>query len=61
MQGFLIFQIADGTKFQKGVVHVQRYPGAKGSDARYMTSVEHKLLDAVIKYFAPFAKLKPDN
>lgn len=51
----------DGTKFPKGVVHVQRYPGAKGSDARYMTSVEHKLLDAVIKYFAPFAKLKPDN
>lgn len=52
---------SDGKVFPKGVVHVQRYPGANGSDARYMTSSEHKMLDAVISYFAPFAKLRPDN
>ena len=50
---------SDGTKFPKGVVHVQRYPGANGSDARYMTSAEHQVLDAVISYFAPFARLTP--
>ena len=50
---------SDGTKFPKGVVHVQRYPGANGSDARYMTSAEYQVLDAVISYFAPFARLTP--
>lgn len=50
---------SDGTRFPKGVVHVQRYPGANGSDARYMTSAEHQVLDAVISYFAPFARLTP--
>ena len=50
---------SDGTRFPKGVVHVQRYPGANGGDARYMTSAEHQVLDAVISYFAPFARLTP--
>ena len=50
---------SDGARFPKGVVHVQRYPGANGSDARYMTSAEHQVLDAVISYFAPFARLTP--
>ena len=50
---------SDGTRFPKGVVHVQRYIGANGSDARYMTAAEHQLLDAVISYFAPFARLTP--
>ena len=50
---------SDETKFPKGVVHVQRYPGANDSDARYMTSAEHQVLDAVISYFAPFARLTP--
>ena len=48
-----------GPRFPKGVVHVQRYPGANGGDARYMTSAEHQVLDAVISYFAPFARLTP--
>ena len=50
---------SDGTRFPKGVVHVQRYPGANGGDARYLTSAEHQVLDAVISYFAPFARLTP--
>lgn len=53
--------VSDKTKFPKGTVHVQRYPGAHGGDARYMTSAEHKLYDDIIKYFAPHAKLYPDN
>lgn len=52
---------SDNTQFPKGVVHVQRYPGAHGGDARYMTSAEHKLYDDIIKYFAPNAKLYPGN
>ncbi len=47
----------DGKVFPKGVVHVQRYPGANGGDARYMTASEHKEFDAIIKHFATFAKL----
>lgn len=50
---------ADGTVFPKGVVHVQRYPRARGGDARYMTAEEHKVLDAIVSYFAPHAKLYP--
>ena len=52
---------SDNTKFEKGVVHVQRYPGANGGDARYMTAEEHQLYDLVIRHFAPHAKLYPDN
>lgn len=51
---------SDGTKFPKGTVHVQRYAGANGGDARYMTPSEHKLYDKVIEQFAPHAKLYPD-
>lgn len=51
----------DNTKYSKGVVHVQRYPGAHGGNARYMTPEEHKLYDEIIKRFAPHAKLHPDN
>ena len=50
----------DNTKFAKGVVHVQRYPGAKDGDTRYMTPSEHKLFDKIIEIFAPHAKLYPD-
>lgn len=49
----------DGKKFAKGVVHVQRYPGAKGGDARYMNNAEIKKFGAIIKYFCPDAKLRP--
>ena len=52
---------SDGTLFPKGIVHVQRYPGAKGGDARYMTEEEHRLFDAVILKVAPHAKLYPDK
>lgn len=52
---------SDGKIFEKGVVHVQRYPGAHGGDARYMTPSEHKEFDAIIHYFAPNAKVRPDN
>ena len=50
---------SDGTKFEKGVVHVQRYPGANGGDARYMTETEHQAFDAIIHHFAPDARLRP--
>lgn len=51
----------NGIKFSKGTVHVQRYPGANGGDARYMTLSEHKVFDTIIRHFAPFAKLYPDD
>ena len=50
---------ADGKKFDKGVVHVQRYHGAKGSDARYMSNAEIKKYGDIIKFFCPDAKLRP--
>lgn len=50
---------SDGHLFPKGVVHVQRYHGANGEDARYMTAAEHRIYDAIIRFFAPHARLEP--
>ena len=52
---------SDGKVFPKGVVHVQRYMGANGSDARYMTPSERKEFGDIIHFFAPGAKLSPDD
>ncbi|MDY2943017.1 MAG: hypothetical protein SOT07_04890 [Paludibacteraceae bacterium] len=52
-------QNSDGKKFVKGTVHVQRYFGAKGGDARYMSNSEIKKYGAIIKYFCPEVKLRP--
>lgn len=50
---------SDGRTFDKGVVHVQRYPGAKGNEARYLNNNELKKYGDIIKYFCPNVKLRP--
>ena len=51
----------DGKVFPQGIVHVHRYSGANGGDARYMTSSERKEFGDIIHFFAPGVKLSPND
>lgn len=49
----------DGTVFPRGIVHVQRYPGAHKGNARYMTDAEIAKFGDIIKHYCPEAILRP--
>lgn len=51
-------KIANNEVFPKGMVHVQRYPGATAGDARLLTPSEIALYGDIIHHYAPWVKFR---